>query len=332
MAKFAIISDLHSNLEAVEAVFGRITELGVDDVVCLGDVVGYGADPLQVAALVMQRCKWTILGNHDWGLFHALDDFNPLAREALVYARRQLKPSWLRPGRRQVYEFLKGLPERKEDFGYRFYHGSPRDPVMEYVMKSDGFLEPEKMQQLFAHVDGPCFVGHTHWPGVHRPDFRFTQATDEQREFALDGPCIVNVGSVGQPRDGDPLPAQVPQRPLDQRACVGHEVGDHHEPARVRRRDRRVVCEHVVGGPADAAHRDPPRHLLGHSAAERAGREDVGRGRGDLVGLDRPRAEPPHRRIDPRRVEVVHRQPDAARGESSSSLMPTCTALPARQR
>ena len=204
MANFAIISDLHSNLEAVEAVFARISELGVDDVVCLGDVVGYGADPLPVAALVMQRCKWTILGNHDWGLSHALDDFNPLAREALVYARRQLKPSWLRPGRRAVHDWLKGLPDRMEDFGYRFYHGSPRDPVMEYVMKSDGFLEPEKMQQLFTHVDGPCFVGHTHWPGVHRPDFRFTQATDEEREFALDGPCICNVGSVGQPRDGDP--------------------------------------------------------------------------------------------------------------------------------
>ena len=53
-------------------------------------------------------------------------------------------------------------------------------------------------------IDRPTFVGHTHWPGVHRPDYRFTQATDDQREFALEGPCIVNVGSVGQPRDGDP--------------------------------------------------------------------------------------------------------------------------------
>ncbi|MGC6488964.1 MAG: metallophosphoesterase family protein [Planctomycetota bacterium] len=204
MANFAIISDLHSNLEAVRAVFARIDELGVDEVVCLGDVVGYGADPLPVAALVMERCKWTIQGNHDWGVFHPLDDFNPLAREALVYARRQLRPSWLRPRRRKVYEFLERLPDRMEDFGFKFYHGSPRDPVMEYVMKSDGFLEPEKMQQLFTRVDGPCFVGHTHWPGVHRPDYRFTQATDEQREFDLDGPCIFNVGSVGQPRDGDP--------------------------------------------------------------------------------------------------------------------------------
>ena len=82
--------------------------------------------------------------------------------------------------------------------------GSPRDPVMEYVLKSDGFLEPDKMQQLFGLIDRPCFVGHTHWPGVHQADFRFVQATDEQREFKLDGPCIVNVGSVGQPRDGDP--------------------------------------------------------------------------------------------------------------------------------
>jgi diadenosine tetraphosphatase ApaH/serine/threonine PP2A family protein phosphatase len=74
---------------------------------------------------------------------------------------------------------------------------------MEYVLKSDGFQEPEKMRQIFALLDRPCFVGHTHWPGVHGVDHRFTYASDELRSFALDGPCIVNVGSVGQPRDGD---------------------------------------------------------------------------------------------------------------------------------
>lgn len=204
MTAFALISDLHSNLEALEAVLRRIDALGVREVNCLGDVVGYGADPLPVTLLVMQRCKWTILGNHDWGLFHELDDFNPLAREALYHTRAQLRPSWLRPRRRAAWDFLRNLPDRMQDHGYLFFHGSPRDPVMEYVQKSDGLMEPEKMQQLFACIDRPCFVGHTHWPGVHRPDFRFTQATDEQREFALDGPCIVNVGSVGQPRDGDP--------------------------------------------------------------------------------------------------------------------------------
>jgi len=203
VTSFALISDLHANLEALEAVLAKIDALGVEEVMCLGDVVGYGADPLPVALAVMRRCKWTIQGNHDWGLFHELDDFNPLARDALFFTRQQLKPSWMRPRRRAAWEFLRTLPDRMQDHGYLFFHGSPRDPVMEYVLKSDGFLEPDKMQQLFARIDRPCFVGHTHWPGVHRPDFRFTQATDDQRVFPLDGPCIVNVGSVGQPRDGD---------------------------------------------------------------------------------------------------------------------------------
>jgi len=201
---FAIISDLHANLEAVEAVLQRIDQLGVRETVCLGDVVGYGADPAPTTRLVVDRCKWTIQGNHDWGLFHSLEEFNPLAREALYFTRRKLKPTVFAPGRRTVWQFLRDLPDRREDHGYLFFHGSPRDPVMEYVLKSDGFLEPEKMQQIFARIDRPCFVGHTHWPGVHRGDFRFLAATDEQREFALDGPCVVNVGSVGQPRDGDP--------------------------------------------------------------------------------------------------------------------------------
>ncbi|MBK8096453.1 MAG: metallophosphoesterase family protein [Planctomycetes bacterium] len=204
MTAFAIISDLHSNLEAVEAVFARIDALGVREVVCLGDVIGYGADPSPTTRLVMQRCKWTLLGNHDWGLFHSLEEFNPLAREALLFTRRKLKPGLFSPQRRAAWNFLQRLPERMQDFGYLFFHGSPRSPVMEYVLKSDGFLEPEKMAQIFALIDRPAFVGHTHWPGIHRADFRFTQATDEQRTFVLEGPCVVNVGSVGQPRDGDP--------------------------------------------------------------------------------------------------------------------------------
>lgn len=205
MTGFALISDLHSNLEAVDAVFRRIDELGITEVMCLGDVVGYGADPVPVARLVMARCKWTILGNHDWGLFHELTEFNPLAREALLYTRRRLQPRLFTPGRRAIWRFLAGLPDRMHDHGYVFYHGSPRDPVMEYVLKSDGFLEPDKMQQIFDRIEQPCFVGHTHWPGIHRRDFRFTQATDEQRRFDIGTePCVVNVGSVGQPRDGDP--------------------------------------------------------------------------------------------------------------------------------
>ncbi|GAB4139567.1 MAG: metallophosphoesterase family protein [Planctomycetota bacterium] len=205
MTRFALISDLHSNLEAVEAVFARIDELGIGEVLCLGDVVGYGADPEKVARIVMRRCKWTILGNHDWGLFHSTQEFNPLAREALLYTRRKLRPGLFTFGRASVWRFLRDLPERMEDHGFLFVHGSPRDPVMEYVLKSDGFLEPEKLRQIMEMIDRPCFVGHTHWPGIHRKDLKFTQATDQENEFQIGAePCIVNIGSVGQPRDGDP--------------------------------------------------------------------------------------------------------------------------------
>ena len=205
MTAFALISDIHSNVEALTAVFKRIDELGLQTAHCLGDVIGYGAEPEACTELVRERCSWTIMGNHDWGLFYSLDDFNPLAREALLYTRKKMKPSLLSPRRKALWAFLQGLPERREDHGYVFVHGSPRDPIMEYVLKSDGFLEPEKIADNFRRIDRPCFVGHTHWPGIHRADHRFTQATDEQRSFELTGePVIVNVGSVGQPRDGDP--------------------------------------------------------------------------------------------------------------------------------
>ncbi len=204
MTTVALISDLHSNQEALAAVLRRIDELGVGEVCCLGDVVGYGADPEVCTQLVMERCKWTIMGNHDWGLFHELDDFNPLAREALLCTRRKLRPGLLSPRRKAMWAFLRDLPDRKEDHGHVYFHGSPRHPIMEYVLKSDGFLEPDKMAEIFGMIDRPCFVGHTHWPGVHRADFRFTAATDEMREVELTGePVVINVGSVGQPRDGD---------------------------------------------------------------------------------------------------------------------------------
>ncbi|MHC5065787.1 MAG: metallophosphoesterase family protein, partial [Planctomycetota bacterium] len=173
MAAFALISDLHSNLEALEAVFARIDQLGIRETNCLGDIVGYGAEPEACVRMVMERCSWTIMGNHDWGLFNALDHFNPLASDALLYTRKRLKPGLFRFGRKALWEFLARLPDRMEAHGYLFFHGSPRDPIMEYVLKSDGFLEPEKMNEIFEKIDRPCFVGHTHWPGVRYKDLRF---------------------------------------------------------------------------------------------------------------------------------------------------------------
>lgn len=203
MAVFALISDLHSNLPALTAVFDRIDGLGIEEVNCLGDLVGYCAEPEPCVRMVMNRCKWTLMGNHDWGLFHGADEFNPLAGEALAYTRKLLKPGWFTRRKRVVWDFLKNLPDRKEDHGYLFYHGSPRNPIMEYVLRSDEHFDPDKLQDIFSRIDRPAFVGHTHYPGITRSDFHFTPATEDVHTFDLDGPCVVNVGSVGQPRDGD---------------------------------------------------------------------------------------------------------------------------------
>ena len=209
MVTFALISDLHSNREALEAVLSRIDQLGIREVGCLGDIVGYGAEPEFCVRTVMERCSWAIMGNHDWGMFHSPHEFNQLARDALLLTKERLQPGWFRWGRRRMWDFLRTLPYRHEAHGYLFVHGSPRDPLMEYVLKNDGFLEPEKIRDIFSRIDRPCFVGHTHWPGIHRDcgdgNYRFEQATDEKHRFELEGgPAVVNVGSVGQPRDGDP--------------------------------------------------------------------------------------------------------------------------------
>ncbi|MEO0479236.1 MAG: metallophosphoesterase family protein [Planctomycetota bacterium] len=233
MTRFALISDVHANVEALEAVFRKIDALGFDEIYCLGDIIGYGADPEACTRMIMQRCRWSIMGNHDYGLTSDLRDFNPLAANALALTRRRLKPSLLSFGKRAIWNYLTNLPHTMSAHGFEFFHGSPRDPIMEYVLKTDGFLEPEKMAGIFARLRGPCFVGHTHWPGVHDQSFRFHQATDERRVYELDGePVVVNVGSVGQPRDGDP------------RACFatvdGQRVEFHRVPYDFRRTQEKI--------------------------------------------------------------------------------------------
>lgn len=145
------------------------------------------------------------MGNHDWGLFHELHRFNPLASDALEFTRRRMAPRMFHWGRRALWQFLAGLPDRMQAHGALFFHGSPRDPIMEYVLKSDGFLEQDKMTEIFSLIDRPCFVGHTHWPGIHLEGQSFVPAEGECTEFKIgQDPAVINVGSVGQPRDGDP--------------------------------------------------------------------------------------------------------------------------------
>jgi predicted phosphodiesterase len=219
VTRFAIISDLHSNTEALGAVLSRLEKEGVEAIVCLGDVVGYGPDPEHCIDLVMRHCETTICGNHDEALLRGAQDFNPVARQVIEYNRRTLKPSLLSSSlKRSRWRFIESLPDRAQMGEYLLVHGSPRDPIHEYIMKTDVIFIPDKIHDIFDHLDGVCFVGHTHFPGVFTEDLQFLDPGQLDYRFEWDGSskAIVNVGSVGQPRDGDP-----------RASCVivdGHEV------------------------------------------------------------------------------------------------------------
>ncbi|MBK9118723.1 MAG: metallophosphoesterase [Phycisphaerales bacterium] len=206
--RFAIISDIHSNFEALEAVFRDIDERGIQEVVCLGDVVGYGANPKECLDLVRKRCRLTIMGNHDHAVLFEPTNFNPPAEKACYWTRSVLEDESDLKLRRKRWAFLGGLPIRVKERDLLFVHASPRRPMNEYIFPEDVFTNPQKVIANFERLDARvCFVGHTHQPGVfvddpyfdpphELPDSPFYEVDDER--------AIVNVGSVGQPRDREP--------------------------------------------------------------------------------------------------------------------------------
>ncbi len=204
--RVAIISDLHSNREALEAVFAHTRELGVSRLLCLGDIVGYGPDPEYCVDLVRGHAEVTLMGNHDEALFHDACDFNPHARGAIEYTRERMRPRWYSSSERKArWKWLRELPLMHHEGRFNFVHGSPRDPVREYVLSTDGFLNPGKLRAIFDSFEGIAVGGHTHHPGMHTEDMRF-QGLEGRGEFSLPlpkGKAFINVGSVGQPRDGD---------------------------------------------------------------------------------------------------------------------------------
>lgn len=205
--KFAVISDLHSNLEALTAVLADIEARGLETIYCLGDVVGYGPDPVACLDLVMEHCEFCVRGNHDDALFHGAERFNPYARSAINWTRDRLRPGLFRRGHVDRWRYLEDLPLEKRVGPYYFVHGSPRDHVNEYIYREDVFFNAEgKLKTIFASVEQALFVGHTHLPVVIGSDLKTWVPSDEEPIFTMDPEVryIVNVGSVGQPRDRDP--------------------------------------------------------------------------------------------------------------------------------
>lgn len=202
--KRALISDIHSNLEALEAVLDDIRSQEIAEVYCLGDIVGYGPNPRECIDLVM-KCQVCLLGNHDQGALFDPEGFNSGAERAIFWTRDQLESydGNLVQGN-QRWDFLGELPRNHQEGEFLFVHGSARNPLNEYIFPEDIYNQ-RKLEKVFSLIQQYAFQGHTHVPGVFTEDFEFFTPEELSQEYRLppDKKAMVNVGSVGQPRDGD---------------------------------------------------------------------------------------------------------------------------------
>ena len=195
--RYLVISDIHGNLEALKAVLND-APAGLP-VWCLGDLVGYGPNPNECIEQLRELEPECVVGNHDWAAVNRvnLEDFNPDAQAAVMWTQAQLTP--------QNRSYLQELPISLVKGSFTLVHGSPREPIWEYI------LYPPVARLNFAHFSTSyCLVGHTHIPMIFRFINRDGEATCmaerpvEGKPYPLDeGRLIINPGSVGQPRDGD---------------------------------------------------------------------------------------------------------------------------------
>lgn len=193
---YLVISDIHANRSALEAVLKDADPF--DMIWCLGDLVGYGPDPNECVNRIQEFEHICVAGNHDWAVLGqvALDDFNTDARIAHLWTRQEITPA--------SREYLQQLPVRLQEGEFTLVHGSPREPIWEYLLDLGGALIS------FSHFSTPfCLVGHTHLPmifvldeGAHYPRALIPEVgvPIPLRRHRM----ILNPGSVGQPRDGDP--------------------------------------------------------------------------------------------------------------------------------
>ncbi len=197
----AIISDIHSNLPALEAVLDDIDEIGADEIWCLGDIVGYGADPNDCTTLIRERTAHSLIGNHDLAVLGNIDATTFSAHAAFAVAWTKEVCSY------ETLEFLSGLGPSSERDGVGLFHASPRDPVWEYVLSFEQATECLEMQP-----EPVCMIGHSH-VALHftGPDVdgqvKGAQALAGTELDLSHGRWLINPGSVGQPRDGDPRAA-----------------------------------------------------------------------------------------------------------------------------
>ncbi len=201
--RFAAISDIHGNLEALDAVLADIRRQGVDEIVCLGDIVGFGPNPCECVDRVMEACPVTLLGDHDWPIPSPSRSRGDQTDRAALWTHEQLDPSRDRVNNIRRRAFLIARPSSHRAGAYLFVHGSPRNPLSEFVFPED-IYNHRKMERLFSLVDRYCIKGHTHVPGIFTDDGHFLTPVEVGDGYPLGtGKRMIDVGSVGQPRDGD---------------------------------------------------------------------------------------------------------------------------------
>ena len=211
----ALISDIHGNLEALDAVHTDIAGQRINEIFCLGDLVAYGPNPCECIDRVMANCQVTLLGNHDQAVLSDLMSSAILA-STCSYASCAAAWTWKQLNdprdlsRNEVRKaFLSHLPRTYEIGPYRFVHGSLRNPLSEYVFPED-IYNRRKMERLFALVGHYCFHGHTHIPGVITGSFEYLAPGEINDEYELgEEKLMINVGSVGHPRDRDQMACYV---------------------------------------------------------------------------------------------------------------------------
>ncbi|MCK5564790.1 MAG: metallophosphoesterase family protein [Planctomycetes bacterium] len=216
---FAVISDIHSNLEALSTVLEDIEERGIKTIYCLGDIVGYASNPKECLDLVIEKTQACVLGNHDYAVIFEPTNFNLGAEQASFWTREMLELEGSEENRNKRWNYLgdqrmRWTLEQKAgniDAHFAFVHASPRKPINEYVFPDDVYTAPGKINALFEKVKHLCFIGHTHLPGVflEDPDFYTPDELGNVYPILDDEKAIINVGSVGQPRDRDPRASYV---------------------------------------------------------------------------------------------------------------------------
>lgn len=197
--KYVVISDIHANLEAFEAARKEIDDISPDKILCLGDLVGYGASPNECVEAARKISELTVAGNHDFGAVGRTDIayFNMYAREAILWTAKALKED--------NSKYLSGLPlTQVVGDGIRMVHATPRDPERwNYI-----FSHEQALEEFEAFEEQICFVGHSHQPLIYELMDSETLIVNNEKVRVIEGRrYIVNVGSVGQPRDANPKAA-----------------------------------------------------------------------------------------------------------------------------